>query len=351
MLNIDRLRLIDANANRAREGIRTAEDYLRFAVGVQHWAARLQSARGKITALIGEHLGEIGERELIASRNVGQDPLRPLEGDTRPCAEESCKLVAQRGLKRAQEAVRVLEEYLRGPFPAVSKGLEKCRYELYEAEQWLAISSEDFRILNGARVYVLLTEALCTLGLIQTAEAVLKGGVRLLQLREKAAPDTSVLGKLRGLRPVCAQYGAVLICNDRFDLALAGATSGVHLGQGDLSPQDVRAQSGQRLLIGRSTHDVEQAQRAAQQEAPDYIAIGSMYETATKQERIMAGLGLAERVSALNLPLPVFAIGGITPERVGELKKTGIRRIAVAAAVTKSRDPESAARQLIELMA
>ena len=105
------------------------------------------------------------------------------------------------------------------------------------------------------------------------------------------------------------------------------------------------------ISLRRSTHSVQQARIAVEVEESDYIAIGSMYDTATKPGRILAGLALAEQVSALNLTVPVFAIGGITQGRVKELKAAGVRRIAVSTAVISDADPESATKKLIEAMA
>jgi thiamine-phosphate diphosphorylase len=96
---------------------------------------------------------------------------------------------------------------------------------------------------------------------------------------------------------------------------------------------------------------VQQAQDAVKTEQVDYIAVGSIYDTKTKPGRILAGLALAEKVSALNLQVPVFAIGGITSARIKELKSAGIRRIAVSTAVIADANPESAAKQLVEAMA
>ena len=150
---------------------------------------------------------------------------------------------------------------------------------------------------------------------------------------------------------MCRNYGAVLICNDRVDIALAVGLPGVHLGQKDLTLDEARKVSGERLVLGRSTHSVAQAKAAVEVEKADYIAIGSIYETSTKVGRILAGIPLAEQVSALGLPVPVFAIGGITQERIPELRTAGVRRVAVSTAIIAQDDPESATKRLLEAMA
>lgn len=347
-LSAGELRLLDANANRAREGVRTAEDYIRFTCGEHRWAAALKNTRRTITELLNK---TALSDALLSSRMVVTDPLRPTSSEPPAPSAESSKLVAQRGLKRAQEALRVLEEYLRAPAPAVSQEFERLRYRLYEVEQWLALAAEKLAILREATVYVLLTDAMCHSGLLKTAEAVLKAGVRVVQLREKDLPDRQLADEARSLRALCDGYKAVSICNDRVDLALAAGAAGVHLGQDDLAPQDARALCGERLLIGRSTHDLQQFKRAVTEEAVDYVAIGSMYPTQTKAEHTLAGLELARATSKLEVGVPVFTIGGITLERVEELKAAGVRQIAVSSAIISSADPYSAARRFLEAMA
>jgi len=348
-MNVDDLRLIDANANRAREGIRTAEDYIRFKVSDSRWAARLKAIRHSIS----EQLGSVFSSEsLCSARNVSSDPLKPSQEEgNRDAVSENSKAVAHRGLKRAQEALRVLEEYLRGSFPKISAEFSLSRYALYETEQWLLNASDAAQIIDASTVYVLLTGSLCKSGLMKTAEATLKGGARLIQLREKEDTGKELLKQARDLQSMCRTYGAVLICNDRLDVSLAAGAAGVHLGQSDLPPADVRRIAGEKLLIGRSTHSVEQARQAVKVDQADYIAIGSMYETSTKAGRILVGLKLAEEIAEQNLPVPVFAIGGIKLEKVKELKAAGVRRIAVSTAVIADADPESATRKLIEAMA
>ena len=345
------LRLVDANANRAREGIRTAEDYIRFTIQNARWASALKAIRASITALIATHFVD---NDLIAARNVSGDPGRPVDATALHSVhlkpDEDAKSIARRGLKRAQEALRVLEEYTRVQFPDSAVQFSRHRYTLYEAEQWLMTCSTSATILAQSRVYVLLTEALCKGGLIPTAKAVLAAGCKLLQLREKDLPDQALLERARGLQCLCDEYHAVLICNDRVDAALLVGASGVHVGQDDLNPEEVRTLSGRRLLLGRSTHNVVQAREALSDERVDYIAIGSMYDTTTKQKRIMAGLSLAQQVSAIPTDIPVFAIGGITEERIEELKLAGVKRIAVASVVMQSSTPGDVTRRLIDKM-
>jgi thiamine-phosphate pyrophosphorylase len=348
-MDADTLRLIDANANRAREGIRTAEDHIRFSVGDCRWSSTLKSMRAQVTrAMEAAYPG----RTLLDARQAVSDPQRPTSDrfEREPAAgAESSRTVAQRGLKRAQEALRVLEEFLRAEHPDTSRDISQARYQAYDCEQWLVCASGAMQIINESYVYVLLTESLCKRGLAATADAVLRGGGKLLQLREKNHSDKGLHDTASDLQKRCADRGAVLICNDRVDVALSVGAPGVHLGQDDLPIEAVRKISGHRVLVGRSTHSVDQAKDAVQ-ELADYVAIGSMFETTTKQGRILTGVKLAEEISQLKLTLPVFAIGGIKLQNIEELKRAGVNRIAVSTAVISADDPETATRQLIDVM-
>jgi len=339
-------RLIDANVNRGREGIRTAEDYIRFTVGQGVWAARLKTIRHGLTATINRHFAL---RELVCSRNAGTDPLRP-ESNEPPSSShgDDARTVALRGLKRAQEALRVLEEFCRSVNPAASVELSQSRYACYEAEQWLIAVSPAMQIVAAAHVYVLLTERLCSKGLFETTREILKAGIRVLQVREKEGSHRANFARVRDLLKVTDEYGAVLICNDDPALTLAAGAAGVHLGQDDLPPLEVRKVAGQKVIVGRSTHSAEQALNAVNEENVDYVAIGAMYDTATKPERQLVGPVLAEKVSALNLGVPVFAIGGINLERMAELKQAGVKQFAVSSAIISAADPQDAAKRMIE---
>ena len=346
-LDISQLRLLDANANRAREGIRTAEDYLRFNGGDGPWAARLKTIRNAITDII---RGSVADERLVASRDAAGDPLRVAAHGTSAQASESPRAGAQRGRKRAQEAVRVLEENLRGSQPGAAMELARHRYTLYEGEQWLLECSAAANILNLATVYVLLTESICKRDVKTVAEAVLRGGAKVLQLREKNKPDKVLLAQAQSLNALCREYGALLICNDSIALDLLSKAAGVHLGQEDLTPGEARRVSAHNMLLGRSTHSLEQARQAVAIECADYIAIGSIFPTATKHAQVV-GVETAKKVCEEFSSVPVFAIGGLTLDRVEELTRAGIRRVAVSAAIIGADDPETATRRFVDALA
>ena len=187
-------------------------------------------------------------------------------------------------------------------------------------------------------VYPVVTSEFC-LGRspVAVAESLLKGGVRLLQIREKTMPDRQFLDLLRQVRELTWDYGALLIVDDRVDAALIAQADGVHLGQEDIPLPDAR-RIAPDLLIGVSTHNADEI-RQAQDEGCSYLNIGPVFPTQTKQ-LACTFLGL-DRLRAL-IPLvrvPFSVMGGIKDSHLAELKAAGAGRIAAVTAFTQAPDP------------
>jgi thiamine-phosphate pyrophosphorylase len=186
---------------------------------------------------------------------------------------------------------------------------------------------------------------------VAQARAACAGGAAVVQLRAKRATDREALAWAEALRELTRRCGALLLVNDRFDLALAAEADGVHLGQADLPPGRIPAPLRERLLVGRSAHTLEQA-RAAREESVDYVAFGPVFGTTSKPSpyaaRGLAALGEAARAVA---PLPLVAIGGIDASNAGSAIAAGAAAVAVISAVAGARDPEAAARELARAVA
>ena len=173
------------------------------------------------------------------------------------------------------------------------------------------------------------------------ARALLDGGARVLQLRMKGASAAAMLAVVDELKPLCRQREALLIVNDRLDVALAGNADGVHLGQDDLPLAEAR-RLAPSLTIGVSTHDEAQA-RAAAEGGADYLGFGPIFATATKQNPDPV-VGVERLVTVCRLPLPVVAIGGITLQGAADCARAGAAAVAVIAAVNSAPDVVAAAR-------
>jgi thiamine-phosphate pyrophosphorylase len=182
---------------------------------------------------------------------------------------------------------------------------------------------------------------------VAIARAACAGGARVVQLRAKSATDRRVLALGAVLRAATRAAHACFIVNDRFDLALLAGADGVHLGQEDLPPGRIPPELRARLLVGRSTHTLEQV-REAVREPVDYVAFGPVFGTASKDSpwdaRGTEALAEAVRLAA---PLPLVAIGGVDARRAGALRAAGCAGIAVISAVAADADPLAATRALV----
>jgi thiamine-phosphate pyrophosphorylase len=199
--------------------------------------------------------------------------------------------------------------------------------------------------LRAARLYLVIEAAAAR----DVAPAALRGGVDVVQLREKDAPDEDVVAAGRALRAACDEHSALLIVNDRADLALACNADGVHVGQDDETVEAVRATVGPQLVIGLSTHSPSQVAAAEEAAQIDYLGVGPVYATATKPGVEPVGLELV-RYAAAHARKPWFAIGGIDSGRTHAVAEAGAERIAVVRAIRDATDPRGAAAALREAL-
>jgi thiamine-phosphate pyrophosphorylase len=194
--------------------------------------------------------------------------------------------------------------------------------------------------IAGARLYLV-----CDARPREFLAAALRGGVDVVQLRDKALDDDGLVTAAREFRAAADAHGALFVLNDRPDLVAACAADGVHVGQDDGSPADARAAAGPDAIVGRSTHAPEQADAAEADPDVDYLAVGPVHATPTKPGRPAAGLGYVE-YAAVHVRKPWFAIGGLHAGNVAEVVGRGATRVVVVRAITEAPDPEQAARAL-----
>ena len=173
-------------------------------------------------------------------------------------------------------------------------------------------------------------------------EAALRGGVDIVQLRMKDAPEEAILAAASRCAPVCAAHGALFILNDRPDLAAAVGADGVHVGQDDMAVSEARRIVGDDALVGLSTHSPAQVDGA---QGVDYIGVGPVHATPTKAGRPAVGLELV-RYAAEHALVPFFAIGGIDTGNVSAVRDAGATRIAVVRAIGDADDAEAVAGAL-----
>lgn len=214
--------------------------------------------------------------------------------------------------------------------------------------------------LFAARLYV-CTDARRDRGdLEEFLHAAYAGGADIVQLRDKSVDADEEIAALRLLGRVAAEYGALFAVNDRADIAALVGADVLHVGQHDLSPAQARRLLGPDVLVGRSTHDLDQAGAALTDPDVDYFCTGPVWETPTKPGRSATGLEFVRAAADLAgarlaadpeaLPVPWFAIGGIDEQRLPSVLEAGARGVVVVRAVTEAPEPRTAAGQLRGLL-
>lgn len=205
--------------------------------------------------------------------------------------------------------------------------------------------------LSDARLY------LCTDGrrdrgdLAEFLDAVLAGGVDIVQLREKGLEAREELALLEVFRDACERHGKLLAVNDRADIAYAARPHVLHLGQDDLPVPIAREILGDDILIGRSTHSAAEATAAAAEEGVDYFCCGPIWPTPTKPGRPAPGPALLRHAAALGTDRPWFGIGGIDLSNLDEVMSYGVTRVVVVRAITEADDPGAAAAEFAKRLA
>jgi thiamine-phosphate pyrophosphorylase len=197
--------------------------------------------------------------------------------------------------------------------------------------------------LADARLYLCLDGRRATGDLPGFLDAVLGGGVDIVQLREKGLEAGEELALLEVFAAACRRHGALLAVNDRADVALAAGADILHLGQDDLPVPVARRILGPVPLIGRSSHDPAQASAAAAEDAVDYFCAGPVWATPTKPGRPGTGLALVSQAASLGVSRPWFAIGGIGLRELDDVLAAGATRVVVVRAITEATDPGAAA--------
>lgn len=180
--------------------------------------------------------------------------------------------------------------------------------------------------------------------------AAVRGGVDIVQLRDKRASREELLPLAVELKEICERAGALFTVNDDTELARLSGAHGVHLGQEDEPIASAREMIGPGVVIGRSVSSVEEALEAVR-EGADYLGVGTVYATPTKPEEAAAGPALLREISGAAVPVPWFAIGGITLETAWEVAEAGAPGFAIVRAVLDAEDPTAAARELRSFLA
>ncbi len=328
-------RILDANFDRAREGLRIIEEWCRFALNNTAMANECKQMRQELAAW---HTPEIrAARDTL--HDVGTELTHPGE-ESRTGIEH----LLQANLCRVQEALRVLEEYGKLQSPNISSGCKQMRYRVYTLESSL-LAYRRRQLLANSKLYLVTASAP---DLLARVEAALQGGLTLVQYRDKQGSDLDRLAIAQQMCQLCHQYGALFILNDRVDLALAVDADGVHLGQQDISVALAKQILGSHKIVGKSTTNPEEMAKALK-EGADYIGVGPVYETPTKAGKAAAGLEYVQ-YAAKHATVPWFAIGGIDDSNINDVLQSGAPAIAIVRAIMNSDNPTNAVRYCLGLL-
>ncbi|MGH7137209.1 MAG: thiamine phosphate synthase [Pirellulales bacterium] len=340
------LRLLDASANRAREGLRVLEDFVRFVWNDRHLTSQLKQLRHDLTA----SLGQLSAADLLASRDTLADVGTTLETEAERDRPDAASVVTA-SAKRLQESLRSLEEYGKILSPQMSSQIEQLRYRSYTLERALAATSIGLARLAHARLHVLIDGCSSLQAFSELVQTLVSAGVDILQLRDKRLADRDLLARADRLRELTLGTRTLFIMNDRADLASLARADGVHVGQDELPVSACRAIVGPQALVGVSTHSLEQARQAVLDGA-NYIGVGPVFASLTKpfENDALRGPELLRAVRA-ETSLPAFAIGGIELANLDSVLATGCARIAVSGAVLSADDPGRAAHELLVRLA
>jgi thiamine-phosphate pyrophosphorylase len=339
------LRTIDANFNRAVEGLRVVEDHARFVLNDEFLAATCKRLRHDLTTAL-TALDPNGARFIARDTlaDVGTTITTPQESE-RVSAEQ---LVAA-NWQRVSQALRVIEEFAK-LLGHSGVAFEQLRYQSYTIAKACAANERSQTIWQDRRLYVLIDGGNSEDEFTALATELIKT-VDVLQLRDKQLDDRTLLARAHLLRRLIDSHHGdepkpLFIMNDRPDLAILSRANGVHVGQEELPVSEVRRLVGTRLQIGVSTHSIEQA-RAAVLAGADYLGCGPTFPSSTKQFEQFPGLPFLQQVAS-EITLPAFAIGGVTLNNLPQVIAAGFSRVAVSCAITAATNRASAARQIRE---
>ena len=329
--------IIDANLDRAREGLRVLEDWARYGLGRVDIVKKLKDFR----QILGSHHLD----SYKFARNYTKDECNGLDHPEQ-FKRIYTKNIISSNSSRIQEALRVLEEFSRNNNYELSKAAAFIRYEMYSLEIEL-MNAKCNQHLNKQllenNLYLITNEKP---DLIEDIENLLNGGVKIIQHRFKDINDSNNLNKAKILRKLCKDKRAIFIVNDRVDIALACDADGVHLGQNDLDIVSARKILGFSKIIGISANN-EQRIKDAIEQGCDYLGIGPVFETNTKKNKKPLGIDKIKKLTK-DIKIPWYAIGGIKYENISLLKSNGIYKVAIVSEIMNDENPKNKAMIILK---
>jgi len=339
------LRIIDANLNRIGEGLRLLEDLARLLLNDVTLTQQLKTMRHEII-----RGGQSFHQQLLQARNSRDDVGINIEalGDEK---QRELPTILVANARRVQESLRVMEELAKIPGTAPELDPEKfkqARFNLYTIEQALLsklLRQEKIKHISG--LYAIIdSQSLSGRSQVEVTSQAIRGGAKTIQLRDKIRSKKELLPIAQQLKNLCAEHNVLFIVNDYLDIALAAGADGLHLGQDDLPIKEARKLLPIDKVLGCSTTTVDQAV-TAEAEGADYIAVGSIYPTPSKETAKVVGLDRLHQIRRA-VTLPLVAIGGINKDNAAEVMAAGADSVAVISAILQAGDIEEATREIVD---
>lgn len=337
-------RILDANLDRAREALRTIEEWGRFGLENINICNQCKELR--------QSLAKWHKEEFRRARNTPDDPATSLS-HANEASRSDVRAVLRANMARLQEALRVLEEYGKIIDPNMGLAMKQMRYQVYTLEsQLLAHEISNIGKIRHAKLQAasLYLVTMPVDDIVSVVEKTLQGGVQIVQYRQKDGEDATRYAIAQKLCDICHQYNALFLVNDRVDIAIAVGADGIHVGQTDLPVAAVRqilsANGGDasQYIIGQSTTNPQELEIALNNQV-DYVGVGPVHATPTKPGKAASGHEYVNYASK-NLQIPWFAIGGLDENNLEAAIAAGARRVAVVRALMKAEHPDLAAKKM-----
>jgi len=339
---------IDANINRAMEGVRVCEDILRFSVNSEN-SVKFKELRH----MIGGFSKRFSKSMLLHGRDVDNDEQKFLDLASEKERGSVSDLFGA-NIHRAIEAVRSIEEfsklvdYKNG---GQSSSFQEIRFNLYNLEKEIMpglMKKEKLSAFENSLYSLLDSSFVKNNDYIGTALRLIEGGASVIQLRMKNFPPKEVLSAAGDVADLCREKKVIFIINDHPDIAYLVNADGLHLGQDDIPIAEARRFLPDDNIIGISTHSYEQAM-AVRGQSPDYIAIGPVFDTKSKTGELIEGIGtsIVNEIKK-DIDIPLVAIGGITSDNVSDVVGAGCSCIAVISDLYRDDNIEANSRKILQ---
>ena len=329
-------RIIDCNINRVSEGLRVIEDITRFELNLPTQTSRLKNIRHSIRDLSKEY-----EIELLQNRDSLSDHGPEISINLNLNKDLNIKSLIISNFKRVQEGLRSLEEVTQ------NKKFENYRYTSYQLEKEIIFNLEKFTLpwIYG----ITYSRDSLNRDNVEVVKEMIKGGIKLIQYREKDLTLKEMLLECREIRDLTKKSDVTFIVNDHLDIAKIVDADGVHIGQDDLPIKEVRKLLGENKIIGLSTHSKEQAKKAVEDGA-NYIGVGPIHPTKTKVNVCKpVGYSYLEWVSK-NIDIPFVAIGGLKLHNLNEVLKRNAKSVALVSEITGSTNIPQKIREIEKII-